>query len=196
MKDLFGDSPAIPEKDMDQITRQIMLAMALLWTPHPRTTIFNLLRKLDLKHSSGRMITVDEVKHCTQQLLKQNLILESRQRSGYYRLTDSQRSPLYEELLNTAEPHILRSALHEVHGFNPQRTLYSWPLYDREATVAIVRLALLTRAPKSEIDRMAQLIGRSMDWNSILLSALLLDFSEARLHALIRRIAGNLPIWR
>ncbi len=179
MKDLFGDSPAIPEKDMDQITRQIMLAMALLWTPHPRTTIFNLLRKLDLKHSSGRMITVDEVKHCTQQLLKQNLILESRQRSGYYRLADSQRSPLYEELLNTAEPHILRRALYEVHGFNPQRTLYSWPLYDREATVAIVRLALLTRAPKSEIDRMAQLIGRSMDWNSILLSALLLDFSEA-----------------
>lgn len=179
MKDLFNGPPKISGKDTEANLHRIMLAMALLWTPHTRTTIYTLLRKLDFKHSSGRMMTADEVKHCIQQLLMQKLAVESKQRNGYYCLADSQRNLLYEELLNTVDAPLLRRALHETEGFNPQHTLYSWPLYDRDTTVAIVRLALLTHAPKSEIERMAQLIGRMMDWNSILRVALLHDFSEA-----------------
>ncbi len=179
MKDLLGDSPAISEKDMDSNHRRVMLAMALLWSPHPRTTVYSMLRRLDFRHSSGRMITSDEVRHSMQQLAAQKLVVESTQRAGYFRLADLQRSALYEELLDTVEAHQLRRALYDIEGFNTQHALYAWPLYDREATVAIVRLALLTRSPKVEIDRMAQMIGRSMDWHSILNAALLHDFSES-----------------
>lgn len=178
MTDLLGDAPAIPEKDMEANHHRVMLAMALLWSPHPRTTVYTMLRRLDFKHSSGRMITSDEVKHSMQHLAAKHLIVESSQRAGYYRLADAQRSALYEELLSTLEPHVLRRALYDIEGFNTQHALYAWPLVDRDATVAIVRLALLTRSPKVEIDRMAQMIGRSLDWHSILNAALLHDFSE------------------
>ncbi|MBI3480599.1 MAG: DEAD/DEAH box helicase [Nitrosomonadales bacterium] len=179
MKDLFGDTPAIPASNPEAELHKVMLAMALLWMPQPRTTIYTLLRKLDFKHSSGRLITADEVKHCIQQLVAKKLVVESKQRAGYYRLADAQRNPLYEELLDTVEAHLLRRALYEVAGYNPLYALYSWPLYDREATIAVVRLTLLTQAPQAEIERMAQLIGRTMDWNDILHLALLQDFSAA-----------------
>jgi len=189
MKDLFDDLPAIPVKDSDANRRSVMLAMALLWAPHSRTTVFNLLRKLDFRQSSGRMITVDEVKHSIQQLRQQKLVEESAHGNGYYRLAGSQRNALYEELLDTFETPVLRRALYEVEGFNPQQALFSWPLYDREATVAIVRLALLTRSPKPEIERMVQSINRLMGWESILRAALLHDFSEttfARIDPVLR----------
>ena len=179
MNDLLGDSTALPLKNIDADQHHIMLAMALLWSPHPVTAIYNLLRKLDFKDSSGRLITHEAVKHSVQHLLAKKLVVVSAQHPGFYRLAAAQLNPLYEELLNTMEAHLLRRALYDIKGFNPQHTLYAWPLYDREATVAIVRLALMTHSAKAEIERMGQLIGRSMDWDSILQAALLQDFSEA-----------------
>ena len=195
MKDLFGDSPALPlkaaiaEKFDKSDHHQVMLAMALLWGQHTRTNVYNLLRKLDFKHSSGRLITADEVKYSIQQLCTKKLVVESTQRNGYYRLADSQRNALYEELLNTVDAPLLRRALYETLGFNPQHALFSWPIYDREITTAIVRLALMTRAPITEIEHMSKLIETSIGWDHILMAALLHDFSEtafARLDPVLR----------
>jgi superfamily II DNA or RNA helicase len=179
MNDLPGVLPAIPLKDIDADHRKVMLAMALLWTPHAYTTIYDLLRKLDFQHSGKRIFTHDEVRHCIQHLIAKKLIVESAQRHAFYRLADAPRNEAYEELLNLVEPHLLRRALYEVVKFNPQNTLYAWPLYDREATVAVVRLALLTRSTKAEVDRMSELIGRSMNWHGILQAALLQNFSAS-----------------
>jgi superfamily II DNA or RNA helicase len=179
MKDLFGDSPPIPSKNTQADQHQVLLALALLWSPHTRTHLYQLMRKLDFKLSNGRIFTPEDLKHTIRQLRELNLIVEPTQRQGYYRVADVQRNALYEELLNTVATPVLQRALYETESYNPQHTLYSWPIYDREATVAIVRLALLSRAPKSEIERLAQLISRVMDWHGILTDALLLDFSEA-----------------
>lgn len=179
MTDLLGASPAISPKDIDADHRKVMLAMALLWTPHAYTTIYDMLRKLDFTHSNGQIFTHDEVRHCIQHLLAKRLLHESPQRHAFYRLADSQRNAMYEELLDTVEAHILRRALYEVTKFNPQHTLYAWPLHDRETTAAIVRLALLTRSSKAEIGRMGELIGRTLNWHGILQAALLQDFSAS-----------------
>ncbi|MBI5918682.1 MAG: DEAD/DEAH box helicase [Nitrosomonadales bacterium] len=149
----------------------------MLWTPHTRSALYNLLRKLNFKHRTGRFITQEEVKHASQQLLREHKIVESSKQMGYYRLAPSLRNPMYEELLSTCEAHLLRTALFDILDYRPEFRLYSWPIYDRNATIAIVRLALMTRTSKTEIERMAHLIGLSMDWLSIVQAALLHDFS-------------------
>lgn len=179
MNNLFDNNPPAAEIDLEHLKRKVMLAMALLWSPHPRTAIYNLLRRLDFKHSNGRLITSEEVKFASQQIAADKMLLESPQRAGYYRLIDSQRNALYEELLDKVEIHLLRRALYESIGFNTQHALYAWPLQDRDATIAVVRLALLTRASKIEIDRMSQMVSRSLDWRGVLNGALLHNFTEA-----------------
>lgn len=190
MKDIFGKPFPTPKIETSEThEHKVMLAMALLWSYHPRTTVYQMLRRLNLTTGSGRMITAEEVKHCVQQLHARKLVVEHPQRNGYYRLAADQRNPLYEDLLNKVEAHELRRALFDIVHFHPHHALYAWPIYDREATIALVRLALLTRTPKAEIDRMAMSIGRSMDWAEILQAALLYDFSEpsfARLDPALR----------
>jgi len=178
MTDLFATSPAKLPDGLDENTPHVMLAMALLWSYHPRTAVYTLLRGLNFKHRSGRMITADEVKHSIQLLKAKSWVEESPLRNGYYRLAASQRSTTYEALLNTVAAHELRQALFNAVGFNPGYAQYAWPIYDREDTVAVVRLVILTRATKAEIDRLATLISRTMEWSSILSAALLEDFSE------------------
>lgn len=180
MEERLGDkhAPSILN-EVDPEHRQIMLAMALLWSPHPLSILYTLLRKLDLQHSSHLPYTHDEVKHYVHDLVARKIVSTSTLRPGYYRLADTQREPLYELLLSSMTTPLLRRALYDVLAFNPQHTLYAWPLHDRDATVAIVRLTLLTHASRAEIERMGELIGRSMDWDGILQAALLQHFSEA-----------------
>lgn len=180
MNELSGDIPAIYAlKEIDADQRLIMLAIALLWSPHSLASIHALLHKLDFKNRNGRMFMAEEVKLCIQHLLAKQLLIEAKPRLGYYRLPDPLRSALYEELFDTLKIPALRRALYETEGYNPQHTLYSWPLVNREATIAIVRLTLLTHASKFEMERMSQLIARSMDWRSVLQAALLQNFSAA-----------------
>ncbi len=170
--------PLLPDNDEGGHHR-IMLALALLWSPHPRTALYHLLQKLDFRHPGGRRFTMDDVSHGLQQLVAAQQVIDPGPRQGYYRLTDSLRTVLYEKLLDGFEGHRLQRALHEVEGFNPQTMKNVWPVYDRNATIAIVRLALLTGAPRVEIDKMANVISRLMPWQSILDEAVLRDFSEA-----------------
>ena len=181
MKESSGDLLApLPPNDEDPHHR-VMLAMALLWSPHTRTTLYHLLRQLDFKHPSGRSFTMDEIGHCFQQLVATQQVVESSSRRSHYRLVDSWRNALYEKLLDGFEWPLLQRALHEVVGFNPNSAKNIWPVYERDATVAIVRLALLTGTPKIEINKMASSISRLMNWPSILDEAVLHDFSEASL---------------
>jgi len=180
MNELFGDIPsssALNTVDTDQ--HLVMLAMAFLWSPHTRTDVYNLMHKLDFKHRNGNPFMGEEVRLCVEQLLAKRFVIDAKPGEGYYRLADSVRSTLYEELLSSNELPILRRALYETLSFNPQHTLYAWPLVNRDSTIAIVRLALLSHAGKFEIERMSELIGRSMDWRGILQAAVLQSFSAA-----------------
>lgn len=95
MKDLFDDSRPASKQELDQLAHQVMLAMALLWTERPRTDIYNLARKLGLKHPAGRAITSDEVKQVTRQLVTNKMAFEALPRQGYFRLENTQRIRLY-----------------------------------------------------------------------------------------------------
>ena len=189
MKDLFGEENTPPSKNAEADYHQVLLAMTLLWTPFPRTTIYTLMRQLDFKQSNGRMFTSEDVKFYLQQLLKQKKIVEHPQRNGYYRVADKLRNTLYEALLSSVDPIRLRQGLYVTVGFNPAHALYSWPMYNSEATVAIVRLTLLTGAVKADIERLSESINRTMSWDNVLYEALLEDFSEVifeRLHPDLR----------
>ncbi len=160
---------------VDDDSRLVMLAMALLWSPHPLSAIHTLMRKLDFKHRNGHSFMAEEIRFCLPALLDKQLVSEPR--PGYFRVAEPARGLLYEELFGALEVAVLRRALYETEGYSPQHTLYSWPLLERDPTIAIVRLSLLTRTGKFDIERMSQLIGRNMDWRGILQAALLQHFT-------------------
>ncbi|WP_297452006.1 hypothetical protein [Ferrovum sp.] len=135
MKESSGDLLAPLLQNDEDPHHRVMLALALLWSPHPRTALYHLLRQLDFKHPGGRMFTMDEVRHSLQQLAETQQVVESSPRQGYYRLTDSLRNVLYEELLDGFEWPLLQRALYEVEGFNPHPAKNIWPIYERDATV-------------------------------------------------------------
>jgi len=178
MKDLFDDMPLTDQK-IQANQHSVMLAMALLWMHHHVTNIVNALRLLEFKHSSGRFFKHDEVKQIVKGLLAKKLAEEELGRIGYFRLAASQRTPCYEALLDSVESHLLRRALYGTVSFNPQNTRYYWPLYDRNATIAVIRYVLLSSASLAEITQMQAMIARDMDWHVVLLEALLYDFSES-----------------
>ncbi len=101
-------------------------------------------------------------------------------RDGFCRLKDELRAPLYRELLETREPEDLRQALFELDSYRPERGLYHyWSVYDRSATIALVRVALFSGMPAEELKRMSAAIGRSMDWDGILYEAAFAAFDGA-----------------
>jgi superfamily II DNA or RNA helicase len=175
----FVSSPVPRAEKVDEVQQQVMIAMALLWMPTARTNLLNTLRRLDLKHSSGRMLTNEEVKYCLQQLQAKKWVAESTHRPGYFALTAPHRDLTYQTILQRFEPAFLRQALFDVVNFNPKHALYSWPLYDRDQTAAIIRLLILTGVSEAEAQRLEQMVARSMDWESIVKEALLIDFSPA-----------------
>lgn len=179
MKDLFDASPSVPATSVleEGELHTIMLAMALLWMPHPRTTLYQLLRVLDFKNTRGRYFTQEEVKLAWQELLVKKLAVKPSLNNANIQLTDAMRSALYEELLTTVNAGVLRSALYEIVGYHLSRTQYFWPLNTPEHTVAVVRLAILTQASVEEVSRMAQVIGRTHDWQDVLADALILGFN-------------------
>ena len=184
---LFNDNASFSPQPDDE--HRLIQAIALLWTFRPRTAIFNLLRLMGFKRSDGRAFTQDDVKNITQRLRKDGRLVEHATRQGYYRLENSLRISLYTEVLDAFAGETLRHALYELDGYNPQRTNFSWPVYDPFATIGMVRLALLSAAPSNELLRMKQLISRSMDWNGVLLEAVLESF-DAKSFTLIP------PEWR
>jgi superfamily II DNA or RNA helicase len=183
---LFDDNAPFPAQPDDE--HLVMQAIALLWTYRPRTAIFTLLRLLGFKRSDGCAFTQDDVKDITQRLRKSGRLVEHPTRQGVYRLENTLRTALYAEILETFEGAKLRHALYELDDYNPQRTNFSWPVYDPFATIGLVRIAMFSGAPPNEPVRMQQLISRSMDWNGVLQAAVMESFDKR----LFARIAPEL----
>jgi len=184
---LFENSATSPAQPDDE--HRVMQAMALLWTYRPRTAIYNLLRLLGFKRGDARAFTQDDIKDATQTMRKDGRLLEHPARQGYYRLEDTLRASLYDEILDSFTGEQLRHALYELDGYSPQRTNFSWPVYDPFATIGMVRLALISAAPSNELERMKQLISRAMDWNGVLQEAVLNSFTP-------KTFARIIPQWR
>lgn len=171
--------PVAATAEIDEIQQQVMSAMALLWTLSTRNLILSTLRRLNLKHSSGRLLTQEEVKYALQLLQAKKWVTEDAIYPGYFLLNAPHRNLTYHALLAHYEPEFLRQALFGILNFNPNHAAYSWPLYDRDQTAALIRILILTGVNDAELQRLESMIARIMDWDSIIKAALLIDFSAA-----------------
>ena len=163
--------------------------MALLWTFRPRTAIHSLLGLLGCKRDDGHAYTHDDLRQAIRQLHERGWREDMPGRDGFHRLHETVRGALYRELLDEFALTSLREALHRLDSFRPNQLTYSWPLYDMAATVALVRLELMSGTPAKELDHWRGLIQRSLDWNTVIITAAFPAFDAA----LFERIT---PQWR
>lgn len=167
--------PAVVGEDV----RCVALAMALLWSYHPRRTIQALLTELGFRRKDGRAFNQEDVRRAIQTLGEKGWGENQQHRDGYHRLHDRIRGPLYRELLERHPAPKLRTALHRVESFRPEQDHYYWPIYDTAATVALVRLELFSGASAKELARLKALIERSLEWDEILWAAAIPAFDAA-----------------
>lgn len=169
--------------------RAVAQAVALLWTWRPRTAVYNLLRYLHPKSSAGKAFTQEEVKYGLDHLKRAGLLEEHGARAGHWRLVDAARAALYRELLQDTPIHTLRDALHLNESYVPEQARYSWPVWDRYATIALVRLEFLSGTDGEKLERLKNSVSRSHDWGAVLEEACFQAFDPA----LFERIV---PEWR
>ncbi|MDP2784948.1 MAG: DEAD/DEAH box helicase [Sulfurimicrobium sp.] len=175
--DLFADAPPSPDGPLTEDLLKIVRAMALLWSFHPRTTLLNALRLLGYHRGDGRAFTAENIKELQKILRERGLLLEHPVRQGYYRLAAPLRGEWYRKILARDNWQVLERALYELAGVHLGYASSSyWRVYDRDATVAIVRLNLLGGAPVEALNKMKAQIEYSMDWYGILKEAVLEDF--------------------
>lgn len=187
--DLFANTPASPSSPLTGDELKVARAMAILWSYRPRTTLLNALRLLDYKRGDGRAFTVENIKEVQKGLRERKLLEEHPARQGYYRLTGAFRSELYRNILATDNWQYLERMLHELTGIRPGAHSFYWQVYDREATIAIVRLNLLGGASVDVLNKMKARIEQSMGWGGILKEAVLEDFDPETFVRII-------PEWR
>lgn len=187
--DPFADTPASPSDPLSQDELKIARAMAILWSYRPRTTLLATLRLLDYKRGDGRAFTAENLKETQKSLRERGLLEEHPARQGYYRLTAAFRNELYRDILATDNWQNLERVLYELSGVRLSTYSFYWQVYDRDATVAIVRLTLLGGASVEVLNTLKTRIEKSMDWSGILKEAVLEDFDPET----FARIA---PEWR
>lgn len=173
---LFQDNASSPSAPPSEDALRIARAMAILWSYRSRTTLLNALRLLGIRRGDGRAYTADNIKELQKELRDKGQLLEHPQRQGYYRLADGLRGALYREIIASEGIDEMQRALYELSGVRPGQAYYYWPVYDHDATVAIVRLALLGGAPTTELNALRDRISHSLDWNRILQEAVLEGF--------------------
>ena len=152
--------------------------MALLWTHRTGKAIRDTLNLMDLKRNGGKPFTLENVDEALQELRGLGKLDSLPQREGHYRLHDELRIPLYRHLLDSIPAPSLLAILHKLDSFRQDRLHHYWPLYDRAATISLLRLAIFTGMRDKEFSPMAQLISRSMDWGSIRDAAVFEGFDD------------------
>ena len=153
--------------------------MALLWTWQTRASIQQLLRLLDLRSAASRAFTQDDVKIAQQELRHAGYLVDEGRRQGYTRLRDDARAELYREWLDGTPIVRLRAALHQTLGLDLGTRTYGWPLWDAAATVAFLRLELLTGIEASAVDELHRRIAGVHPWPELMAAAFMEAFDPA-----------------
>ncbi|MBU2850456.1 hypothetical protein [Acidithiobacillus ferrivorans] len=163
--------------------------MVLLWTWRPRTAVYELIQKWGLKNHAGKAFTQMAVKDAWEQLRRAGLLVEHSRRQGYAQLHDKIRGQVYRELL-TRHPIVeLRGVLYRSANYDPSHSHYGWPLWEDADTIAILRLAVFSGAPISDLEAMQKEISGRNDWGTIFYAACMEAFDPV----LMDRVT---PEWR
>ncbi|MBU2768739.1 hypothetical protein HAP94_21890 [Acidithiobacillus ferrivorans] len=163
--------------------------MVLLWTWRPRTAVYKLIQKWGLKNHAGKAFTQMAVKDAWEQLRRAGLLVEHSRRQGYAQLHDKIRGQVYRELL-TRHPIVeLRGVLYRSANYDPSHSHYGWPLWEDADTIAILRLAVFSGAPISDLEAMQKEISGRNDWGTIFYAACMEAFDPV----LMDRVT---PEWR
>lgn len=153
-------------------TRAIARGMALRWTWTTQTQLLNLLRAMGGRSAqSAKAFTGEQVKAAWGRLKQVGLLQERPDRPGYVRLADPLRIALYREILDNVPRDAAHAAICSAENLALASFDYQWPAYESGITVALLRLAVFSGARKETLARMQSLIGRRMDWNTVLREA-------------------------
>ena len=176
--------PVVALVTLSSNARAVARAMAVLWTWQTRASIQQLLRLLDLRSAASRAFTQDDVKIAQQELRHAGYLVDEGRRQGYTRLRDDARAELYREWLDGTPIVRLRAALHQTLGLDLGTRTYGWPLWDAAATVAFLRLELLTGIESSAVDELHRRIAGVHPWPELMAAA----FTEAFDPAVFERL--------
>lgn len=168
--------------------RTVAQAMALLWTWQASSSVHALLGYLGSQTTAGKPFSHIAVKQAWKELQRKGLLGESHYRQDQGRLTNSVRAAVYRELLEHKPVTTLRDALHRTLNFDRTRT-QGWPLWDANATIAVLRLEILSGASAAELDALRLRIEPRMNWDQAIYAACLESFDPA----LMARIP---PAWQ
>ena len=188
--DLFSPAPTSPDTPLSDDELKIARAMAILWSYHSRSKLSDFLRLSGTLRGDRRPYTADNIKEIQAGLIRRKLMQEHPVRLGYFRLAAPLRNELYRKILREENWQDLENRLFALAGVQMRSFRLYWPVYDREATVAIVRLNLLGGAPAETLNTMKDHIEHAgFDWQATLAGAVLEDFDPEA----FERIT---PAWR
>ncbi|HPT49534.1 MAG TPA: DEAD/DEAH box helicase [Accumulibacter sp.] len=155
----------------------VALACAVLWTFANTPLVHRLLTTNGLKTVAGKAFTAADVKGAVQDLRQQGMLEDDSSRNqGAFKLVDALRVPLYRQLLQANPGDTLAHLIATLHHFNPGRSDYYWSLGGMAATIGYVRAKFLSGAPADELHQLRNSVGRSMDWNTVVIEGLLKGF--------------------
>ena len=157
-------------------TYRVALACALLWASRPAADVQRLLVVSGLKTSSGHAFSLADVRKAWLELANRDLLLEDPSRQGVFQLVDTLRAPLYRQWLDTTAGSKLVDLVCEADRFHPGRSSYYWSTGSMATTVAYVRAKYFSGAPTTELQSIRSLVSRSLNWDSIVLRAILPAF--------------------
>lgn len=165
-----------PFPKLSKDARTVARAMALHWSFRSASSNAKLLRQLDASTASGKPFSVDGVKIARHELRRASLLVERGTDSGYARLRDDVRAAFYRDLLVGVDPEELLRAIMRAEATEPGVRSYGFGLWDPSATVAIIRLELVTGAKAPRIDDLRSRTLRDHNWGDLIREAVLEPF--------------------
>ncbi len=138
--------------------------------------VTSLLNKIHALTQVGERYSQDEVKQMISELVRQGILLESSYRQGSWHLKKELNSKVYLRLVDAREAVALRAALVDTLKYKDGA---AFP--DNVTAIAIIRFALMTQMPFSEIESYNARCGWSFSWEEMLKVAAFGYINEASL---------------
>jgi superfamily II DNA or RNA helicase len=199
------DTPSEVIKQLPPAERQLLEAQTLAWGYCARSSLLPLLRSLFVHHPDGRAFDNDKLKAAHDALRRRGLLEERPQgQGGHWQVKEPVRSTAYLSLLENTPGEKLRLAVFGAAAYYPGERMYYWPVGDPELSSAVVRIALLTDMPETELKTLENLLGYSHDPSRLLSQAFTGDLSDAILGRMTTqwrdrlvsgRLAGLVSYW-